>query len=167
MTCIREGDEVTLKACKCKTGSVGLVDLRFRSVLLLTAFRCCLFQSSQPLQTNGAVGGNRWLQGGGGFEGALPLSGPTGWGGADGGRRGGGGLQGSCPFTASPLPFLHLPQQHLQSTCMHSALCTYKCLTYTLLLPKQNSKHPKVYPCRSTLHAVLPGICHASVYQHS
>lgn len=142
VTCIREGDEVTLKACKCKTGSVGLVDLRFRSVLLLTAFRCCLFQSSQPLQTNGAVGGNRWLQGG-------------------------GGLQGSCPFTASPLPFLHLPQQHLQSTCMHSALCTYKCLTYTLLLPKQNSKHPKVYPCRSTLHAVLPGICHASVYQHS
>ncbi|DBA81747.1 hypothetical protein WJX77_001163 [Trebouxia sp. C0004] len=32
VTCIREGDEVTLKACKCKTGSVTLVDLRLRPI---------------------------------------------------------------------------------------------------------------------------------------
>ena len=40
VTCLREGDEVTLKACKCKTGSVSLVDLGFRSVFLLTALAC-------------------------------------------------------------------------------------------------------------------------------
>jgi len=146
VTCIREGDEVTLKACKCKTGSVSLVDLRFRSVLLLTAFRGCLFQSCQPLQTTVAVGGDRRLGEGGDCKGPAPLL--------------------HSPRPPSP-PFLPPPQQQLQSTCMHAALCTYKCLTYTPLLPKQNSKHPKVHACRSRLHAIPPSVCHASVYQHS
>ena len=78
----------------------------------------------------------------------------------------GGDCKGPAPVLHPhpPLPpFLCLPQQQLQSTCMHVALYTYKCLTYTPLLPKQNSKKPKVHPCRSTLHAILPGICHASV----
>ena len=73
MTCIRGGDEVTLKACKCKTGSVSLVDLHFRSALLLTAFRGCLFQSCQPLQNTVTVGGDRRLGRGGVCKDPAPL----------------------------------------------------------------------------------------------
>lgn len=126
VTCVREGDEVTLKACKCKTGSIGAVDLIFRSVSVLTALKGCMFQSCQPLQTRTTLR-----------------------------------VQRSCPFTAlSPLaPHIPLPPTATIAVSLHAS-CPLHLLTPDLDTTAAQTQQQKALmrPCRSILHASLPGV---------